>query len=1807
MLKCCMRNSLADDWVNNMADNVASNNSFSIASKNADNALRTYSSIHSHSEYSILDGACSTEEMAVRAKELNMNAIALTDHGRMAGLVEFYMNCRKHGVHPILGMEAYITGYGRSRRERVNYTQTTKDAEGTPGREKTNYHLILLAKNYEGYKNLCALTTESYASGFYFKPRIDYELLEQHHNGIICSSACILGEVSNRLLNNDYDGAKRTAEWFQNLFGEDYYLEVMYHKLDMERQVMKPIRDLADELGIKTIVTNDSHYARKEDHKLQKTLMLLGMHKSWADSDVRGDFFGDSGDDNGQGEVDDSDAGGESDPIFETPSELYMKSYDEMVEANIIEGGENGRVEQELANTNEIASKCDFELPIIDPTDTSQYFLPNYPLSTDERYDEFEKSGYEIPDYIEDACISELHKENVSEAESLREYLDDENYEALRFLLWTCEGNLERLVRPKVNALGKPLPMSSWIKDPPDGFEIDHAHNSPDELWISKQVSDGKSAEDIMQVYRDRLAYEISIIVEKRFTQYFLIVASYINYTRSQGSSVGPGRGSGAGSLINYLSGITSVDPITSDLSFERFLNPARKGYPDIDSDFSGSFRDNVLWPHLREVYGIENTSGVAAYTYYWGKAAIKAAARVLYDCSRDKSVPQSVRSEGKSTSVNISNALCNLIDNKPKLDLRNELDGSNQALSDLVASDEKYRKVIDLALLLQGRISGESQHASAYILSPHKITDHLPLMVNKDERKKAQDTGQPVENYLIQYDGRIVQDQLGYVKLDLLAINDLEVISRALDTVKRVYGCDIDIESIPLDDKSVYEMVLDGHTSGIFQFDGSPVPQRLLRDSHADRIADWSAINALNRPGPLQMGYDTQFVEGKLHPDTIRYFTPAAEKYLKDNYGVTCIAEGAHVFTGNAIGTGKTEKSIESIAVGDMVLASDGRFHRVLGAYYKGIKRVVRIRCDYGEELVCTPDHKIMTSNGWKEAGALASYDLVKAFSPDDVHGMLCRAPEEFDWRDWFIGLFIADGVSQRNGEAPRIACCSEDFARRLSAVAKRVFPGMRSIHVVEQNELEDSDEAPYYVVLMQDREDKSEYRANDYFENDVNLLLHEYGLYGMADDDKHLPSNYTLSMLIGLLEGNGGCPGRTLKLEHYALAKEVYDAMWSYGVHVSLCRGDDSRWSVTWRDLDGLLSPKLMNIDADQHAHANHTSPSSEDGGRKHWARVLSVSDDGMKKVYDLTVEDDHSFVCGLLTVSNCYQEDLMRLSQDKSIVGFTASQSDDMRKILAHKDKAKIKGIVDLAHEVAKSNNVPDDIVDEFCDIAVAAGSYSFNKSHALAYAIIAYRGAFIKAHFPEAFLAAMCTLKPKMKGKDKIPSYLEDARELGVKVLPPHVNYSMSNFDVPEKGVIAYGLGLIKNVGASAQLIIDEREKNGKYKDFTDFCVRAPKEVGKTPLTALIRSGALDGLGWSRMAMEESVDQIVDKRKQLFAEKEKMNRFSDSFFGNISNEANVGDSGISITFIPPYDTEYSELTLMHKERDEFGMYFDKDPRDFTQLSRFIEERKVKEDIADKRRDGVSAPRFINICEIPDLHDKESVCFIANVKANGVRTITTKTGKQMAFINVWDNGVAEESRYGFSPVRYSARLTVFPKVWNDGKTPRPLSDDVLLVYGNVNVDEEGKYPTSIAVRSMSVLKIDSDIISAQSSTSKLAEYGELQKQMIDEQQALGNPMSPRYFIPVLTFKDDDVLSTFENDPRLDKYMLRSGNVMLKVGTDDDNSDDEAGIVDYKIVHLKQTVGLVRFAEREYGCRVSKTRLPKAKRAEERIRLRS
>lgn len=1646
----------------------------------ATSSSHTYVSLHTHSTHSIGDGISTPDDLARRAAELGMPAMALTDHGRMSGLVSFEKACHEHNVKPIMGMEAYCCGIGRSRTERTNYTMDTRDLTGKPGHEKSCYHLILLAKDETGYDNLCRLTTESYATGFYYKPRIDYELLHEHRDGLIVCSACVLGELSMAVQDNDIDKARRVIDWFRGEFGDDYFVEVQNHGLPMELNAMRTLRELADDSDVRTIVTNDSHYTLKGDAKLQKTVMLINRHKSWADADVRGSFFDDTSVD-GQRAIEDEHGGeGDSDPIFETSSELYVKSYDEMVEALRPNGGEDGRVERELANTLEIAERCEYEIPFIDPSDTDAYILPKYDVTTDVRYEEYERSSFAIPDYITKACVKELRDEGHDEVNEISDYLDASDMEALRFLMWLCEDGLRKRVIPKIDAGGNPMPEEMWIRNKPEGMHVIHTHKSPDEQWVRKQVEAGRTRDDMIQEYSDRLAYETGVVVAKRFVNYFLIVQSYVNYVRAQGEMVGPGRGSGAGSLLNYLSGITSVDPIPNDLLFFRFLNKDRKGYPDIDVDFSSHGRDDILWPHLREVYGKDSTAMVAAYTYFWGKAAIKAASRVLFDCSSCRTMTPEQRRAGKDESITLSNALCDLIDNRPHLDLNDELTDEtdangrplgNEPLKALIKTDRRYQQIIDLALMLQGMISGESQHASAYILSPHPIVDKLPLMVSKDERERSTASGVPVQDYIIQYDGREIQDQLGYVKMDLLCINDLEVITQTIKKIHDAYGVDIDIDNIPFDCKTTFDLLRQGKTAGVFQFDGSPVPKRLITEGKADSLNDLSMINALDRPGSLNMGMDKEFIERKRDKGKIEYFSPDAEDILKDTYGLACFQESLMLLSENKNIVGFTPGEADTMR---KILAHKDK------AKIKGIVDKAHDRAAQNN----VP--KEIVDEFCDMAVASGSYSFNHCLSGDTL---LYRA-----------------GTSDKDKKFSTNEITVEEVYRRFNASAARNSP-----------------DAPI----------RRKYRTED-------------------------PNN---------------------------------------GLFV-ICRDADGRArqhkvkNVFKQGVQPLYEVKLENGKSGKFT-ANHR---------------LQVADGTYKRVDELVIGEDALWCCDFV-----YEKD-----HDRYTLTNASTNGASGKYLGATRTMGRVKrgqqGYPTYLSKIVSIEYVGEDMT---YDVEIDSVEHNFfangicsHNSHSLAYALIAYRGAFLKTFFPDCFLSSVAQIKPQMKGKDKIPDYLNEARQLGVELRPPHVNWSDIGFSVPEPHVIAYGLERIKGVGAAAQTIVDERHAHGEFTDITDFCCRVPKSVTKTALKALVSAGALDGLGWTRRALEASVGDLAEFRKKWFKDKEKNTGqmslgldlgTSISIPGNdaVRTTSNIdafyadgrhhNDHGTIL--MPPTTEEFPPYQMMEREHEAFGMYFSVTPEDWSQLSRLEADEwleKKRKESAHQDRDGVEIEgkryQMINVSDVPSLPDSMHVVFTAMVEdvtpkfgdTRGYRLFKSGKGATVFLI---DWGVGAEGRFGFSPSESRVHLTCFERVWNG--MPKPSPNSIVLVWGRVNVSD--KFPTSVIADGVRMLPYDTVRFQG-----RKEQADELMSRLRDIAARANDPASTAYLVPRVSLPNKHAYDRFVADQLMHaKYDDLYGTAIVTYdGCDDDDANH--------IMRLAQTMGMVRYARDKYGATVTKVRLP-------------
>ena len=733
--------------------------------------------LHVHTEYSILDGMSNIKKLFDRADELAMPGLAITDHGNMYGVKEFFDVAKKHpNVKPVLGCEVYVTQH---------YDHRLKDND-----HRKYYHLILLAKNHQGYRNLMKIVSTGHIEGMYFgKPRVSHEVLEQYHEGLICSSACIAGEVPRCILAGDMEGARKAIEWHKGVFGDDYYLEVMLHKseipgmsLDLyqnQKRYNEGIFQLAAETGVKVIATNDAHFVRKEDGPAHDRLICLTTN-SLVDDPKR----------------------------LRYTQQEYLKSEDEMMALfpDHLEA---------LSNTLEVLDKVErYDI-------NSSHILPKYNI---------ESSFLEnIDNYLV------LYKDVIDRGRNDEKgnYRGDEFCKSVAYLCHlTWEGAKER--------------------------------------YGDAVLSDAS--------LRERIDFELKTISYMGFPDYFLIVQDFINWAKRNGISVGPGRGSAAGSVVSYCLRITNLDPVKYGLLFERFLNPERISMPDIDVDFDDEGRYRVI-QYVQDLYGADHISHVITFGTMAAKLAVKDVARIynlpIPESNRlTKMIPDrpfKVKENGLETEVKPTLANCI----KYIQDIRKEYE----------EGDPLVREILGFALQLEGCVRQVGIHACAMIIGRGNLTDYIPITMGEDKG-----TGQKV--WVSQYEGSQIED-VGMLKMDFLGLKTLSIINRCLELIRKrnpkALPKDFDIEKIPIDDPAVFDLYSRGDTKSVFQFESGGMREWLMK-LRPERFEDLIAMNALYRPGP--MDYIPQFVARKTGTEAISFDLPEMGDYLQETYGVTVYQE---------------------------------------------------------------------------------------------------------------------------------------------------------------------------------------------------------------------------------------------------------------------------------------------------------------------------------------------------------------------------------------------------------------------------------------------------------------------------------------------------------------------------------------------------------------------------------------------------------------------------------------------------------------------------------------------------------------------------------------------------------------------------------------------------------------------------------------------------------------------------------------------------------------------------------------------------
>ena len=664
-----------------------------------------FTHLHVHTEYSLLDGSNKINEYVSRVKELGMKSAAITDHGVMFGCIDFYKAAKAAGIKPILGCEVYVAPGSRFDKEK--------------GKEEDRYyHLVLLAETQEGYQNLIKIVSYGFVDGFYYKPRVDMELLEQYHEGIIALSACLAGEVARNLARGFYEEGKEAALRYEKIFGKgNFFLELQDHGIPEQRQVNHELIRMSRETGIELVATNDVHYTYSSDAEAHDILLCVQTGKSLKDEN-RMRYEG---------------------------GQYYVKSEEEMRRLFPY-------APEAIENTGKIAERCNVEIEF------GVTKLPRFDVP----------AGYTAWEYLNKLCFEGLDKRYTDNKEELR----------------------------------------------------------------------------------NRLNYELGVIKDMGYVDYFLIVWDFIRYAREQGIIVGPGRGSAAGSLVSYTLGITKLDPIKYDLLFERFLNPERVSMPDIDVDFCFERRQEVI-DYVVEKYGKDQVVQIVTFGTMAARGVIKDVGRVMdvpyVQCDTiAKMIPQE---------LNIT------IDKAMK---------ANPELKKIYETDETVRKLIDMSRRLEGLPRHTSMHAAGVVISQKPVMEYVPLSRGSDGSLVTQFTMTTLE-------------ELGLLKMDFLGLRTLTVIQNAEKLVRRDKGIDLDMDKIDYEDKKVYGMLGAGKTEGVFQLESTGM-KNFMKELKPGNLEDIIAGLSLYRPGP--MDFIPQYIKGKNNPDEIHYDCPELEPILKATYG---------------------------------------------------------------------------------------------------------------------------------------------------------------------------------------------------------------------------------------------------------------------------------------------------------------------------------------------------------------------------------------------------------------------------------------------------------------------------------------------------------------------------------------------------------------------------------------------------------------------------------------------------------------------------------------------------------------------------------------------------------------------------------------------------------------------------------------------------------------------------------------------------------------------------------------------------------
>jgi DNA polymerase III subunit alpha len=1600
--------------------------------------------LHCHSEYSLLDGANRIGDLIRRAKEFEQPALALTDHGCMFGAWTFQEQAQKAGIKPILGMEAYVAAGSRFERGKVKG-------------EKGYYHLVLLARDLEGYRNLTRLTSIGYTEGFYMKPRLDREVLARHSAGLIVTSACLAGEVAQHLMEDRWDAAREAAQWYAELFEGRYYLEVQGHDSGGQEELNRRVFRLADELGLPVVATNDAHFLRAEDHEAHDVLLCIGLGKDFGDANR-----------------------------MKYDRGLYFKHADEM-RARFPDRPDV------LENTVRIADEVSLAFP-------KKYYVPRFPTEQHGFADE----DAMLRDWVWRGAALRYAQRRSGGAGERRSRGAEE--QGSRGVGKQRSGGAEE--QRSTEAAEEPGVEGSFPSAPPplrssaggegrgeggaSGREYGEQPSAeatsssiPHSAIRNPQLEGGLPAGVV-----SRVEYELDVITKLGYSGYFLITADFIKWARDRGIPVGPGRGSAAGSIVAYCMGITDLCPLEFDLLFERFLNPERVSMPDIDVDFCFERRGEVI-EYVREKYGRDAVGQIITFGTMKSRAVVKDVGRTLGFLPAE------------------TDRLAKLIPNGPAYSLTvAEATEKIPEIKELYEKEERYRRLLDYSQTLEGLSRHSSVHAAGVVIAPGPLDEYVPICTQSTKGAGANDA----ESIIVtQYDMNCLE-KAGMLKMDFLGLKTLTVIQDAVTAIRQRHGAlrhpgtDVEYdwpEDVPLDDAEVYRMLARGGTAGVFQFESALATDK-LRAMKADRFDDLVAANALVRPGPLDMGMDLVYIRRKLGQEPVRYAHPELAEVLEPTYGVIVYQEQvmriAQILAGfslaeadvlrkavgkkdaelirkelggfveRAVAKGHDRRLIQDLAdqieafgrygfnkclPGDVEIldASTGRPVRIEDLYHgrttigtvltcdtgslklkpgsvrqvmdNGAKPVYRLRTESGREIEATDNHPFLTFDGWRQLGELTR----------GVHVAVPRSLPVEGANEWPRHEVIALGhlLAEGNLCHPHsVYFYNQDPAEIGDYVsAAEAFDNVRCTFGEQRG-------TTYVYAARIERTEPS----------GIMLWAQRLGLLGKKAAAKDVPAeaftlhNGCIALLLSRLWAGDGHINEKDRSLFYATASR---RLASQVQHLLLRLGILSRVRVVEFPYRGTRTGYQVFVTGHENLRRFATTVGTHFISEKRRATLERLTTQepvhgpskdlvpvGVRAAVRRAKSNAGQTWREVEVGSGVCSRDFYPIGTNPRKIGFTrqmigslaAHFDDDTLRVFAESDVLwdRIVSIESVGEKQTFDLEVP--LTHNF-----VANDFVVHNSHSAAYSLVAYQTAWLKCHYPAEFMAAL--LSSVIDKADDVVGYIAACRELGkvlpekcprgLEVLPPHVNESNWKFTVVGDGVgqIRFGLGAIRGLGEGAvRSIIAAREAEGPFTSMFDFLCRVDLRLcNKRVVESLICAGALDGLdtGGGRAQLLAGLDVAFATAQDAQRERDSS---QENLFDALLGGGGTGPALMQAPTLPQVE-KWPESERLTREKEILGFFISGHP-------------------LDKYREEITLFDRVNTGNLKEFRDQkvELPCVITAV----ARQISKRDGAEWGRITV-------EDFYG------TATVLAFGENWAKWKDLLLQQDTPVLLQGAVS----------------------------------------------------------------------------------------------------------------------------------------------------------